>query len=555
MKDDARWRTNMEIADKKERSQAYRLLRNEYGVGDFFTREIAGAHWKASKYMPDLLDRRAANALGHEIWLSIEAWLYRGGGLPRTDHPRTRNMAWGNDLGGGLTLKSPHRGYAIGDSNLSDLHLLWGTASINKSSSRLHSKKLDLSLDWSCVSASRRTHIQTNLPALRRVGISREIVRGRSCYWAHLCLDCPPYRSRAHIERMASRPADMILGLDMGPTSQAWATADDSGEIVLGAAALARVKETAARERRCQRALDRSRRATNPECYDERKRAIKGKRPRTLSKRGQRLQIENTEDLRVSAAQRKSATIKQAQAAALLAPRIRVEDQNFRSWQKQYGKRMTLTAPGLFLQRLSREATLSGGVIERLPLRSAFSQYCVCGTKIKKPRSQDWHECDRSACPLYHLRLDRHLFSAFLMRATASAERGIIALHEGVLATSLVEEYGGVPVFQESLLRLCGKRRGRGKHPEGVASVSIQHASDVKGVVGRSAQLVIRGEDVSHQPTLALPTGDAVGTSSVFGSSSDGMSSVDGFAYGHRIRPAVRKAALLDRERQRAYPG
>jgi len=51
--------------------------------------------------------------------------------------------------------------------------------------SRLGHKKLSLALDWSCLNASRRAYIQANLGALRRVGISRGMVRGEARYWAH----------------------------------------------------------------------------------------------------------------------------------------------------------------------------------------------------------------------------------------------------------------------------------------------------------------------------------------------------------------------------------
>ena len=328
------------------------------------------------------------------------------------------------------------------------------------------------------------------------MGITREIVRGQSRYWALLCFDCPPYRSLEYRRRLAARPADEILGLDMGPTSQAYVTLDSSGTVVLGEAALTRVRESAARARRIQRALDRSRRAANPDCYDERGRCGRGQRPRTLSARGRRLQAEHTEAARKFAAQRKAATIAQAQEVALLAPRIRVEDQNFRSWQAGgYGRRIAMTSPGLFLQRLVHEQQLSSGIVERLPLRAAFSQHCVCGVRLKKPRSQDWHQCASPLCPIYAVKLDRHLFSAWLMRTTASeGSGGVAGLKEGCLATLLREE----PVIQESLQTLCAySQRGRAKHPEAGDSKARPCRRVSGGVAGRKAQMT--------QPTLALP--------------------------------------------------
>ena len=514
MRKDERWRASMLIEGTDERHAAYKALRVEYGVGEIATKELACAHWKASGWMTHLLDRRSANALGGEVWQSVEAWLYRGAGRPRTQHSKTRNVAQGQDLDGGLSLRpdvrppdrrKPKAGASnagkkpVSDWKASDLRVVWGSQTINRSSERLGRKRLELSLDWSCLPATRRAYVQASLPSLRRVGIRREIVRDQVHYWALLCLDCAPYRSIEYQERLATRPVDSILGLDMGPTEQAWVTETDSGVIKLGTDALFKAKATAAAERRLQRAMDRSRRASNSDCYDERGRVIRGKRPRNLSKRGQRLASEHKELRRKGAAQRKRETIIAAQEAALLASHVRVEDQNFSSWQASgYGKRMAVTLPGLFLARLDAELKLTNGLAKRLPLRSAFSQYCICGSKVKKPRGQDWHQCEQAVCPIQGLRLNRHLFSAWLMRVTASTQHGsIAALHEGTLKTLLMDSMGGETVLQESVIALCAIRRGRVKHPEGDLTKARKRDREIEGVTDRTAQ--------EAKPTQALP--------------------------------------------------
>lgn len=498
LRTDSRWREHALITNSRERRRAYAALRHEHGVGEFHTRELACAHWSASGWMGDLLDRRAANALGREVWASMEAWLYRGGGRPRTEHPGERDTAWGNDLNGGLCVRPDPRKSVDAQPALADVRVVWGTEAIRRSGARLGRKRLELPLDWLCLSAPRREFVHENIHLLRTVGIRRRVVRGRPSYWALLVLDRDPYRSESYRDRVAQRPADSVLGLDMGPTEQAWVTEAASGSIRLGDTALARAKESAARERRLQRALVRSRRASNPDCYDEQGRTLRGQRPRKLSRRGRRLASDHTEAKRKSAAQRKRATIHAAQEAALLAPIVRVEDQSFKSWQAGgYGKRMLLTTPGLFLSRLDAEQKLTGGAVQRLPLNSAFSQYCVCATKTKKPRGQNWHQCETPGCPIRGVGLDRHLFSAWLMRATASLQNGIAGMHEGALATLLTE----VPGNQESLVALCASR-GRAKHPE--AGTRTRKRNRSKGVAGRKAQEI--------KPTRALPPQDHAGT-------------------------------------------
>lgn len=148
MREDERWRAHAEINDPKERRAAYATLRQEHGVGQTATRELACAHWKATRWMADLLDRRSANALGREVWQSVEAWLYGGAGRPRTDHPARREMAWGNDLNGGLTLNADPRKQPV--RHVNDLSVTWSTQAINRSAERLGHKRLELALDWSC---------------------------------------------------------------------------------------------------------------------------------------------------------------------------------------------------------------------------------------------------------------------------------------------------------------------------------------------------------------------------------------------------------------------
>jgi hypothetical protein len=99
----------MEIVDPKERALAYKKLRREYDVGEFAARELACVHWQRSQWMAKLIDRRSANALGSEVWQSVAAWLYAGAGRPRTQHPREREVAWGNDMNGGSDGLPPAR--------------------------------------------------------------------------------------------------------------------------------------------------------------------------------------------------------------------------------------------------------------------------------------------------------------------------------------------------------------------------------------------------------------------------------------------------------------
>lgn len=78
--------------------------------------------------------------------------------------------------------------------------------------------------------------------------------------------------------QVLSAPGGGVVGVDVGVKHLAVLS---TGELVENPRALERTQR---KLRRCQRKLARQRRASNPDCYDEQGRAIKGKRPRKRSK-------------------------------------------------------------------------------------------------------------------------------------------------------------------------------------------------------------------------------------------------------------------------------
>ena len=72
---------------------------------------------------------------------------------------------------------------------------------------------------------------------------------------------------------------------------------------------------------------------------------------------------------------------------------------------------MGLRAPGMFIDMLKRTVASTGGTLVEVPTqRTKLSQYCHgCGTYVKKPLSQRWHQCPCGIGPV-----QRDLYSAFL---------------------------------------------------------------------------------------------------------------------------------------------
>ncbi|ADI07720.1 hypothetical protein SBI_04600 [Streptomyces bingchenggensis BCW-1] len=201
-----------------------------------------------------------------------------------------------------------------------------------------------------------------------------------------------------------------------------------------------------------QRALDRSRRTTNPHQYgpsrrqharDERRR-IAGLPPRTTATPAgprctttagtpaqayRRDQLSNSyRTLRarhaMGAAGEAEARDHRARriAAAVVAdhgPHLAVEDCDIRTWFRLWGRACTATTPGRLITALAAECQAAGGRLHRAStFTTALSQHCLCGARVPKSLRERVHHCD-SAGGGCGLRGDRDLVSAALAAFTA----------------------------------------------------------------------------------------------------------------------------------------
>jgi hypothetical protein len=208
-----------------------------------------------------------------------------------------------------------------------------------------------------------------------------------------------------------------MLGIDPGPSRFAL-VGDERAEIIplADAERIAEGKLARKQRKRKERALQRSREASNPECY-HRRRLKRGKRPKQLSKRGEGLQGKLQEVDRKAAEQRKHYGIRLAKELALRGRDIAIEKNSYKAWQASlFGKTIGMTAPGQFFTMLERELARVGSQCLFLdPWSHAFSQYCLCGDKVFKPMSVTEHVCHECGLGV-DTPLDRNLFSALLIK-------------------------------------------------------------------------------------------------------------------------------------------
>jgi transposase len=112
------------------------------------------------------------------------------------------------------------------------------------------------------------------------------------------------------------------------------------------------------------------------------------------------------------AAHRKSLYGKLVHERVRVGNRIQMEKTSYQGWQKRYAKSVGLRAPGMFVAHLARTVAKTGGTLHEVStFKTKLSQYCHgCGTYLKKPLSQRWHQCPCGIGPV-----QRDLYSAFLL--------------------------------------------------------------------------------------------------------------------------------------------
>ena len=231
--------------------------------------------------------------------------------------------------------------------------------------------------------------------------IIRREIRGRSRWFVQLVLTGKP------LVKDKNRPGDAVVGLDIGPSTIA--AVDDHG------ARLERFCDELKGKRREIRAnlrqLDRSRRATNPDNYNDDGTIKKGPKRWVRSRHYRRGLAKLANVHRRLAEHRKALHGKLTNDILGRGKEIQTEKISYRAFQRNFGTSVGFRAPGLFVSMLKRKAESAGGCIEMLPTASlCLSQICLCGQKKKKKLSQRWHRCDCGVSA------QRDLFSAFLAR-------------------------------------------------------------------------------------------------------------------------------------------
>lgn len=169
-----------------------------------------------------------------------------------------------------------------------------------------------------------------------------------------------------------------------------------STEITLTSEERTQLKRQAKKRRDRQRALERSRRATNAAQYGLSKKQ---------ARRAQRRAAERLPEKKVTVpggarAARADGVPQQAYKSdrfsngyQKLRARL-VEDCDIRTWYKLWGKRLAQMTPGMLIVALDHECRVAGGKLTRASTWStALSQHCLCGERVTKTLRDREHAC------------------------------------------------------------------------------------------------------------------------------------------------------------------
>lgn len=215
------------------------------------------------------------------------------------------------------------------------------------------------------------------------VRILRRKVRGRILWYAQLVQEGVP-------PRKDDRPVGKgIIGADLGPSTIAAVSETDATLKPFCPS----VRNLDREIRRLQRATDRSRRATNPHCYNPNGTWKKGEKVKIRS-RHYLLLAEKKADLeRRLVAERRREHGELANRLLAQGNVVKIEKLSYKSFQKNFGRSVRRRAPSMFVSILRRKAeSAGGGVIEFGTRATRLSQYDhKSGQYVKKPLSQRWH--------------------------------------------------------------------------------------------------------------------------------------------------------------------
>lgn len=438
-----------EVADRevrRARSAALNALRKEFHVTAYDFVGHALKLRKQSSWLCHHVPSSSAIVHAAEVYEAFAAHLFRGAGRPRVPRPWDNCVLQGyvRDVGrGGPTDEEVERATTNGRKPPRARNTRWTGLSLRGSYfeddlavhlnlSRDRARNLVIPVrTLGGAEAEREAWYLSDPDSWHQLKIVKREVRGHHDYEVHLLCTKAPYRDPA---RYAAVP-DAVVGVDLGVSTLAAVGVDGDGAVTAAllirptAEELELRREVARKRVRALRALERSRRATNPDAYglDRHGRPGRGsRRPgvRLTTSKAYRRQRRVLRDKRRREHEARAITTNCAAICVVqrCGTRIVTEDVSVKAWQRTWGRSIGHFAPSELIGALEREARLAGGSLTKVPCRLGLTQTCHCGVVAKKSLSERWHRCDACGSGCLTSPIDRDLHSAFLAAFVTSTD-------------------------------------------------------------------------------------------------------------------------------------
>lgn len=264
---------------------------------------------------------------------------------------------------------------------------------------------------------------------VKYVRIIQKEIRGKARYFAQLvCQGYPPVKKDKEGKEKYPLGKGRVGG-DIGTSTMAFVGDKQLSLFNLGEQ-IKRIDNVQKKITRLQRSLDRSRRATNPQYFDEKGKIKKGKKTWVYSNRYLKNKRKLRELNRKLVIYRKFSHQYMANRIKMYGDEFYVEKMNIRGLQlraketkisektgkfqkkKRFGKSIANRAPSLFISILEGKVKSNGGSFEEVNTTTfKASQYNhKTGKCTKKPLNQRWHLFDDDE------KVQRDLYSAFLLK-------------------------------------------------------------------------------------------------------------------------------------------
>lgn len=334
MKQSAEWKATCALPQSPERNQKFREIRKKFGLSsanDF--EKILKKHDERSKRKGQL-NSDIAQVVADDLYRSYHEWVCKRRGRPRfRGRARGMHSLRGKDNDSGLIWKHDKKKLRYGG--------------------RFYRVVIDPK-DWYVRAALADPLDPSQYRKVRYCQLVRQRIHGKEQWYCHLVLDgVPPTRT-------VPAPKDERMGIDPSLRNMTCVHSNGSVEKI----DITAPKEDEKEIRRLQRKMDRSRRAVNPDNFNEDGTVKQGPKKWRESKRYTALKEELADMWRRAVETRKNIHGRIIRRIVSSAGDIVVEENNWKAFQRgRFGKSVLHGAPSEFVERLRRTAESAGSKV------------------------------------------------------------------------------------------------------------------------------------------------------------------------------------------------